>query len=313
MTYKATPQVDQAMSLQEYVDYVYSNIDILDIDSLKETAWALKALSNYGEDIVDGVNAGLQRFVTDPFNRSIFTPHSVILASERGFVVRANLWVRPSNNPALAEIEIPLFSYETPHDHNFHLVTVGHLGSGYETELYTYEHSKVLGYPGEPVHINYLGKERLGKGDVMVYEAGVDIHRQLFPAESSVSINLLINHDEMRARPQYLFDVENSTIARHFADDQIYARNSLLKFATELHNDETRNLLLDIARENDCFRTRAHALLAFTRIAPNDQTLAENLAHRDSHQATGRYFDAMRKFGEMGLGGRTLIQPLLDE
>ena len=117
----------------------------------------------------------------------------------------------------------------------------------------------------------------------------------------------------MLARPQYLFDVDACCIARHFADDQIYARNSLIKFAAQLHNDETRNLLLDIAKTNDCFRTRAHALLAFSKIAPDDQILAENLANYDSHQATGRYFEAMRKFGEMGLGGRTLIQPLLDE
>ncbi|MFE0800390.1 hypothetical protein [Streptomyces sp. NPDC058812] len=58
----------------------------------------------------------------------------LLLGSGPGWTVRADIWSPADRNDAA------LHSYELPPDHNFSFLTVGHLGPGYRTEVWEYDH-----------------------------------------------------------------------------------------------------------------------------------------------------------------------------
>lgn len=255
------------MGVEEYQDFVRDEIDLEDFDCLCETAWALKALANNRNFLTSAVNAELGSYLAGHCNTA-FNANSVILFRARDYTVRANLWLPLSTDRQRKELEATAFSYYACHDHNFHFVTAGYLGSGYESLLY---HQDRIGaeQPGDRVSLAFIEKIRLGQGDLMAYRAFADAHTQEPPEELSVSLNLMAHPPSLAAHRQYFFDVEAETISTAVGNGHESFAN-FLGMAGELGNGDTVELLLDLARDHPIDTIRASASDALTRICPHE-------------------------------------------
>lgn len=279
---KFTSNVSEKFSLDEYVDFVYKEIDLLDIKSLQDSAWALKALSNNRELVSDSINEDM-KLLRHSRLLNTYTPQSIMLSRQSDFYIRANLWAPLSQDARVREFEIPLFSYHSAHDHNFHFVTVGYWGAGYETIVYSYDYHKVTGSPGELVDMEFQGHYQLNTGDIMVYEASKDIHDQLPPSEFSVSLNLVVNKPELSRKQQFFFDLKEKSIQRFF-QDSVRDRFTILEIAKFLGDAETAEVVLTVAKEHPCSRTRGAAYATLIEMCPNDRSHILNYAVKDSDQ-----------------------------
>jgi hypothetical protein len=271
------------LSLAEYVEFVEQNVDLRDIDSLVATAWTLQGLSNNKTFLSEAINQEIKRYLAGDGIMRMYTPQSLILASRAEFLVRANMWIEPSQDPKARELEVPLYSYQSAHDHNFDFVTVGYLGPGYETAIYEYDRNQITGIPGEKVELKFLERTTLPKGKLMVYRCSRDIHEQYPPPKFSVSLNLLVQIPESRLVPQYFFDLNAGTIVR-FSEDPTSRRVSLLDFAACIGDENTADILTFLASRHPCTRTRDAATRALDAIGSRKQP---NLVNSPQMLATG--------------------------
>ena len=133
---------------------------------------------------------------------------TLVLAELNNCELRMVFWPTLGKNPSDAALKS--FAYTIPHDHNFHFMTICYSGSGYRTNMYSYDISQVEGYVDEPVVIESLGCFNVAKGDIMLYEHSKDIHTQIPPESYSVTINVIPK--QTFADYQYYFDIENQVI-----------------------------------------------------------------------------------------------------
>lgn len=257
---------DLRMSLDEFMDFVSAEIDVEDFDSVVEGAWALRALANDRDFVLENYHKELKTYWAGQSDNENL-PQSVLLAVSRDFYVRTNIWLPLDDHDPNSGFERSLYSYDMAHDHNFHFVTVGYFGPGYETDLYRYDRSKVEGFEGEFVELENCGREQLTPGRTMVYQAGRDIHTQHAPSEVSVSLNLMCRPRDIAITPQYIFDPKAHQLVKG-AGDLVSTRLFLLDLCRHLHDDETVTILADFARSHRCDRTRAHALNILREIRP---------------------------------------------
>ena len=123
-----------------------------------------------------------------------------ILHRSTHYFVRAALWM---NDAGKRTDEV--FLYEDAHDHNFNLLTLGYVGSGYRTRVFEYDHAAAIGYPGEAVPVRYCDTIDLSAGRVLLFRESRDIHVQFPPSECSISINIISTGSQHV--PQYAFDL----------------------------------------------------------------------------------------------------------
>ncbi|MQP67539.1 transposase [Niveispirillum sp. SYP-B3756] len=281
------------MELDEFVDYAETHIDNRDYDSICEGARVLGALANNRKFLVNAYNEDLVRYSRSELLGS-YTPQSIRLSATERFIIRANIWIPLSGDAKRRPLEESLYSYQTAHDHNFDFLTVGYLGSGYRTQIYEYDRQGIEGYPGEAVDLRFLEDTKLPHGKVMAFEAARDIHTQLPPDEVSISINLLPLNPEKAARQQFFFDIERRCIEK-FADDINNKRVSLVTMAGLLHDDNTIDILTDIAGRHSCARTRAAAYAALMEACGDaDGQLADAIG-RDPDQRLASKVETQRK------------------
>ena len=178
-------------------------------------------------------------------------------------------------------MEDKVFSYQIPHDHNFHFLTVGYSGPGYETAIYEYDNGRVEGYVGERVDVRFLQKTFLTKGKVIGFRASKDIHTQLYPSALSVSINLLSSSQDALLKDQFYFDINKSCITG-FVNTLVSARSTVLSLAEHLGNDDTCDVLDTISKRHPTPRTRADAYRAFARLRPQEAERVFRRASRDA-------------------------------
>ncbi len=268
---------DKKISLEEFIDFVDSNIDIRDDDSVVSAAPMLEALANNKELLVDIYNKELLEY--DLKKGAAYSPSSAVLGRgrESKFVVRANLWPSAGHGAART-IEESLFSYAMAHDHNFSFLTANYFGPGYETEIWEYaDYGSVVGYVGEPVPLAFLERTRLHSGKQIFYRRCRDIHIQFAPSTFSASINLMMPSATDILTDQFVFDLERRQIASHPEGCPSSRRVFLMEMAGALGTETTAEILLKIASSHACARTRASALRGALKISP---TLANTLPHR---------------------------------
>lgn len=258
---------NRTLSLEEYSAYVRDNVDMSDIESLRETAWALRALANDRSFLLNRYHAVLERLAAGD-GLEVYTPQSLVLESGDDFYVRANIWMPVDRNSVHFDTKIKSNAYDLPHDHSFDFVSVGYFGAGYVTDIYQYD-GQVEGCIGEAVSITPQGRYALSAGDIFVYEANRDIHVQYPPKEVSVSLNLMQTSEISYARSQYVFDLEAGRIA-NAVTDQVASRIFLLDVFEEIHDDNSIELLLDVVRNYPCAKARARALRILLRIRPSE-------------------------------------------
>jgi hypothetical protein len=200
------------MHLDEYVEFVNENVNTDDIASIEETSWALGALANDRHFVLDEFHNELKANM-EGGSRNQFSPQSVLLHIQREFYIRANIWPTIDTRPQRDDGEKALFSYELPHNHNFHFASVGYFGPGYRTNLFRCDYDSIIGYQDEPVELTPLGIKQLSPGSVMVYEGNYDVHEQFAPEMLSVSVNLMCRNAAINETSQYVFDTGRSSIS----------------------------------------------------------------------------------------------------
>ena len=140
----------ESITLEEYFDYVSSEVAVYDVDEVLNSATALRALANNRSFLVARLNQELADWKNFQTENS-YTAPTITLGGGKGFFIRANMWVPMPESAAEREWDRKLYAYEVPHDHNFSFLTVGYLGSGYGTTIYEYDPKSVVGFPGEHV------------------------------------------------------------------------------------------------------------------------------------------------------------------
>ncbi|WP_267397246.1 MULTISPECIES: hypothetical protein [unclassified Sphingomonas] len=249
--------VNDALTLAEFIEHVETKVDVDDYDSVVENAWALRALANDRDFVLRGYHEELKRhWQAEAAN--VQSSQTTRLGAGKGFYVRSNVWL-PIAEGAHAAFERQLYSYDLAHDHNFDFVTVGYFGSGYDTDLYSYDYDAVDGFVGEHVDLEDHGTHKLHPGRVMVYRGGRDIHVQRTPPDVSVSLNLLCTSRRMHKTQQYLFDVTNRTIVNG-AGDLCSMRMFVLEILRHVNDQNTIDVLSNFAEKHPSDRSRAYAL-----------------------------------------------------
>lgn len=249
--------IDKVFTLAEYLDHVETQIDVDDYDSIVENAWALRALANDRDFVLQGYHDELKRhWQSEAAN--VQSSQTIRLGMGAGYYVRSNIWL-PIPAGVHQPFEKQLYSYDLAHDHNFDFVTVGYFGSGYDTDLYSYDYDSVDGFVGERVDFEEHGTHSLIPGRVMVYRGGRDIHVQRTPPDVSVSLNLLCTSKRMHKTQQYLFDVASGTIVNG-AGDLGSMRMFVLELMRHINDPNTVDLLSNFARLHPSERSQAYAL-----------------------------------------------------
>jgi hypothetical protein len=154
-----------------------------------------------------------------------------------------------------------------------------------ESSVNPLDRDSVIGHDGERVELTYLETTTLDRGKVMFYRASEDIHSQYHPAEFSVSVNLLIDNPEQRHRPQFIFDVENGTIASIAPTPAILGPQVVCELAGFVGDATTVNLLEDLAEYHERPRLRVAAYEALEALTPDRKAefTRRALADRDEY------------------------------
>lgn len=270
-------QTTNVASLDEYLEYVRSKVDLRDEQSLAASAPMLRALANDRELVVRELNHRITSYFNDG---TIPSAQSLLLGRDKDFYVRANIW------PAISDMASgrayqDQFAYNLAHDHNFTFLTVNYLGPGYETEIYEHDYESVHGYLGEPVDLRFLEKVRFGAGLAMLYRASRDVHVQYAPTELTITLNLIVALPEVRIRDQFMFDLATRTIAAYPPELAGSSRVALLNLAGHIADGDTHQLLSDVATKHPCRRTRLTAFEAWARQQPSDSASIWERASND--------------------------------
>lgn len=255
----------RVVSLDEYFDYVNRNVDLYDLDSIAESTFMLAGVANDRRLIVDRLNARVRDALE--FRASESSAQVVFLGRGNGYYLRANIW------PSEADLQHDRlfkdqFAYDLAHDHNYNFITINYHGPGYITELFEYDYRKIEGYIGEVVDLQARGTVHFKDGAAMLYRASDDVHIQRPPTELSITLNLMIELPEVSARDQHLFDVQTKTIVGYPQAHEGSRRVDMLRMASEIGNEDTRQLLADLAATHPCRRTRLMAYESEAGLAP---------------------------------------------
>jgi len=264
-------------SMDEFVDYVSSDVDLNDLDSVAAAAPMLAALANDRELVVRELN----RLVEAQFRSTQLTSaQSLYLGRGKNFYVRANVWPSAAD-VASGRLYQDQFSYDIAHDHNYDFLTVNHFGPGYVTEIYEYDPAKLAGYPGEPVALEFLEKSLFASGSAMLYRSGRDVHVQYPPEDLSITLNLMLSVSSTGRRDQYYFDLAEKKLAAFTPEQDSSRRVAIVSMGGHVGDDETRSLLTDLSRRHPCQRTRLSAFEALVRLTPADAVAIWEQACRD--------------------------------
>lgn len=146
---------DDIIEIDEFIEYVETEVDLDDEDSLVAAATMLQALANNKRALIEIFNHDLLSY--DINAGASYSQSSSVLGVGRykNFVIRANLW--PSNRAvSMRTVEDSLFSYELPHNHNFSFLTANYFGPGYITDIWECTDVETIhGIPGEKFRLDF--------------------------------------------------------------------------------------------------------------------------------------------------------------
>ena len=251
------------------------------VETMLSVAEKLQRLGANREFIRDALLGELRRIDSDRSLAS-FAPQSFTIHRDPPFSLRLNLWLPPVGSARKVEQEARIFSYDRAHDHNFSLLTVGVAGSGYKTRIWEYDARTISGHDGEFVEMTHLEDTMLPLGKGMIYRPSEDIHIQIPPDHPSMSLNLLIDEDEIVEVPQYFFDLGKSEIVI-MNDNEIGRRTGFLEAVGHFADENCASLLFDVARRSPSAPIRAAAVHAIRTGFPERGDEIAKLAEADSH------------------------------
>jgi hypothetical protein len=277
-------QTTATLSLEEFLDQISRELDPRDPESLAAQAEKLRALANNRHFLTERLNQELRDWRTFQEGNSYIGP-ALVLGRGPGWMVRANVWAVPSQLPEQPEWLDDYFFYLQPHDHAFPFLTVGYLGSGYETVIYEVDPEEITGFPGERVQLRFLERTTLPRGKVMLYRTGRDVHRQEHPREFSISLNLMAAAPE--GTNQHTFNLETGEVL-HSPQNKSSARALLCRMAQHLGDGTTAALLEQLTGRHPSARLRSLAYEALAALVPGETNALWARARADAHEQVRR-------------------------
>jgi hypothetical protein len=220
----------------------------------------------------------LARGGLEEWGRSFSPPQSFILGMAHGLLVRANIWLPPKH--ARSETDAyyrRIYSYDLAHNHDFHLLTVGYFGPGYETDLYEVDAKAIAGIPGDQVTLGAHRREQLTPGRVIYFKAYSDVHVQHEPSELSISLNLIFGGERL-LNEQLIFDLERSRIIGSPKAGVSGRWWQVVEMARVLGNGRTWELFEEIAEKGVQARIREAARDALRRDRGSEMAQARSSA-----------------------------------
>lgn len=233
---------NQGIDLDEAVDLLNANVDMKNEGSLDYCEHVLKKMYLNRKLISDFILDGLKK--PNEFQKdNLWTSQAVVLYRNDNFTIRSVLW-KPMGKKENYLKNSAGYIYERPHCHNFNLATIGYAGSGYTTQIWQYDNSKVQGIVGEKVEISFKETKTLSLGETLKLRAGREIHTQLFPEELSISLNILGRQIITDKGPmkQFYFDVDKKVIAENFTSN-IYM--CALNILSEIGDENAIDFLIE--------------------------------------------------------------------
>lgn len=271
-----------ALELREFVEFAES-IDIESPEALTDVAPMLRALADNRSLIVNHLNTQIKTLFRE---NALQSTQVLFLAGGKGFYVRANLW--PSQADMSAERSLQEQGYGIAHDHNYSFVTAAYSGSGYLSDLFTYDADSITGQVGEAVRLDFVERIHFRDRMVMIYEANRDVHAQLPPADFSITLNFMPATDSVRLRDQFFFDLERRVLMDYPGDLDVSKRVSMLKIAQHLGDGDTTQLLHDLSAGHPCRRTRLAAFEALATLDFSSAATTWESALRDPEELVQR-------------------------
>lgn len=202
-----TQSIDYSDFLEELKSFDHK---LFDDEHIEKTAILLKRLYNNRTFLTNYFNEILKDVGSQAWN--LYTFQVFMLAKEKYFNLRAPIWMPPRGQESDAA-----FVYDLPHDHNFDLMTLGYLGSGYKTDIYQYDSKNTIGYPTEKVNISKPTRYQLSPGKILFMQANKDIHTQIPPRDLSISFNIMKSYD--LTNKQFIFNLKKKEITRKVNDE----------------------------------------------------------------------------------------------
>jgi hypothetical protein len=260
-----------------------------DVELLAAFADRFAALIEDPNLVVDALERELRRY-RDPayVGRSISLP----VARAGNVIIRANVWSPHLACSADYEREDDFAFYSVPHNHDFSFMTVGHSGPGYETAIYEYEGDPYGGEPGDPARLTFLERTRLSRGKVMIYRKSSDAHVQFYPADTSVSLNLIRVGREDPLRALYTFDLDERRIV-DVVEHHVDAQEALFDAVRWFPSGALATGLEELVRTHPHPKCRAHALRALDRCDPARRHDVIRIAEADAHEHVRSFATAL--------------------
>lgn len=263
MSLKIVTRPESGISLEQFIEWIEANIDFRDPESLRVAAQPLRALAQnarfLGDWMLQAHHQQGEQFQAGNF----YNYQSLVLRVTSDYLLRANFWQPEHAVSKLSHHERLAFGYGIPHNHNFHLLTVGYCGSGYLTDHWQWDDPWTDRAIGEAADLQFVARERLATGDVMFYRAFEDVHSQIAPETLSVSLNLM-THTRRDTVPQYMLCAQARSVAA-LVGSPIDARLHLADLARPLLPELTVAYLSEVAAADPSPRIRRLAEDALQR------------------------------------------------
>ncbi|WP_198147707.1 transposase [Erythrobacter sp. AP23] len=267
-------------SLEETIDAVANGFDPCDRRSTADAAAALERLANNRGFLADLLIEQLRERHRDIFEDSAYGPQAIVLSPlVAGCFLRANIW--PSEDESCFRASgAESFVYGIPHDHNFDFLTVGYFGPGYRSDYYEIDYEEIAGFRGEDVGLRFVERSALNEGKLMHYRAHVDVHSQLPPEATSVSLNIMHVDAGQDWFDQYGFDLGNGRVDRVINPG---ASETFMRCAVALGDDEAQDLAEHFGRNHPSTRMRLACFEARSGLLDNAQ--ARDALWREAERA----------------------------
>ncbi|WP_062267952.1 HEAT repeat domain-containing protein [Endozoicomonas arenosclerae] len=276
-------KTEQAIPLDEF----YSLCDRSDLQSeedLEKLVPALKHLANNRQF--------LEQYFCDYLNElnepeHSFLPPVFMPRVGKSYIFRIVIW--PVIDPAEWGNQL---LYHYPHNHDVGFITCGYTGSGYHTDIYSFDYEHCTGLVGEEVDLEFQENTMLPPGKIMKYKAGTDMHIQYPPEELSVSLNV-IKREARKNIVECSFDMEKRTVMGHSI--KIPVQESVFNAVCTLGNENSKDRLVDIAQRHPFMRVRAAAWHALIEFNPADRDYLFSKAMTDEHAHVRAYANTLKR------------------
>lgn len=276
MAITITEHNDQSITPDEVLDWAVQHIDPRDDAAMVAASSKLYSLRNNREFVRDALRDELRALASGHSSNRQHSPqlyiHGARAGRRGGFTIRSVIWSPPLTMDARSRaLQDRAFSYSVFHDHNFALLTVGYLGAGYETVIYEYDPSSVVGSPGETVDLEYLETTTLAPGKILYFRPRRDIHLQRYPGELSISLNLIGECPGINCVPQFEFDVDARKIVGLLAENAVLRQILPLDIVALVGaNDELLGLVERLAWTHPAEHVRSAAYRTLATVSPGD-------------------------------------------